>query len=197
MTSHRGLSLPELLTTLAVVAVAALMSVGLLGELATAGRTAAAAREMAITFAALRWRSVSVNRSHALAFERDTIGWHWYVVRDGNGNGVRTAEIRTGVDTRVSGPHRLEQRVAGVSFGFPPGGPFPRIPPRRGALRASDDPIDFGRSDLVSFSPLGTASSGTLYVTDGRHRLSGILLFGPTNRVRVWHFDTRVGRWKL
>ena len=53
----------------------------------------------------------------------------------------------------------------------------------------------FGRSDLVSFSPDGSASSGTLYVTDGRDGLYAVVLFGPTARVRVWRFDRRNGRW--
>ena len=55
----------------------------------------------------------------------------------------------------------------------------------------------FGRSDLISFGPLGTASGGTLYLTDSRHRLYAVVLYGRTARVRVWRYDTREGRWKL
>jgi hypothetical protein len=119
------------------------------------------------------------------------------VVEDGNGNGLRTAEIRRGVDPTISGPHHLQDRVEDVRLGFPPGGPFPRIPPRAGNIVDTDDPVQFGRSDIVAFSPLGRSSSGTLYITDGRRGLFGIVLFGPSTRVRVWRYDTVGGKWTL
>ena len=105
--------------------------------------------------------------------------------------------MRAGTDRTISGPHRLEDRVAGLYFGFPPAESIPGIPPRSGAISNLDDPVKFGRSNLISFSPLGTASSGTLYVTDRRHALRAVVLFGPAVRVRVWRFDTREVKWKL
>jgi hypothetical protein len=64
-------------------------------------------------------------------------------------------------------------------------------------LVAGDDPVRFGRSDLVSFTPVGSASSGTLYVTDRRHALFAVVLFGPTARLRVWRFVPAERRWTL
>jgi hypothetical protein len=57
--------------------------------------------------------------------------------------------------------------------------------------------VRFGRSDLVSFSPLGSASSGTIYVTDGRNALFAIVQFGPTSRLRVWRYRPLERRWTL
>ena len=119
------------------------------------------------------------------------------MVEDGNGNGLRTAEVRRGVDPTVSGPHHLQDQVEDVRLGFPPGGPFPRIPPRTGNIVDTDDPVQFGRSDIVAFSPLGRSSSGTLYVTDGRRGLFAIVLFGPATRARVWRYDSVGGKWSL
>jgi hypothetical protein len=132
-----------------------------------------------------------------LIFSRDGRGWSWYEVEDGNGNGLRTREIRRGTDRTLSGPHRMEDHDSRIKLGFPPGGPFPKIPPGTGWIDGTDDPIRFGRSDLVSFTPLGTGSSGTLYVTDGARQLLGVVLFGPTCRVRVWRFDWEERRWRL
>ena len=92
-------------------------------------------------------------------------------------------------------PHRLEDRVSGIRPGFPGDGPFPRIS-GPGTISNLDDPVQFGASNLISFSPLGRSSSGTLYLTDGRQQLYGVVLFGPTTRVRVWRYDARAGRWK-
>ncbi len=158
-------------------------------------RTAAAAREFAMLFHAMRWRSVSENRNVGLYFERSAGGWQWWQVDDGNGNGLRTAEVRNGVDPKRSGPYRLEANHRGVRLGFPQGNPVPDIPPRRGLL-AGGDPIRFGRSDLISFGPRGRSSSGTLFVTDGHRRLYGVLLYGATTRVRVWRWDREEQRWR-
>ena len=47
--------------------------------------------------------------------------------------------------------------MPGVFVGFNPG--VPELPPEKGVL--SGDPVRFGVSDMLSFSPLGTATPGT------------------------------------
>jgi Tfp pilus assembly protein FimT len=193
----RGFSLVDLMAALALAAIGLLIALPGLASIRTEGRVAAGARELALTFHALRWKSVAQNRNHGLLFESGDEGWVWYEVRDGNGNGLRTAEVRSGVDATLSGPHRLANRDGIVGLGFPPVQRLPNIPPRRGAIASLDDPVKFGRSDLVSFSPLGSSSSGTIYLTDGGNKLYAVVLFGPTARVRVWRYDIRQGTWKL
>lgn len=190
-----GLSLIEILAVVALLSIGLLVVVPSMASLASAGRAASGARHMAGTFQAMRWKSVSLHKGHGLLFEQGADGWAWVVARDGNGNGLRTAEVRRGIDPVLSGPHRLESLFEHVSLGFPPGGPFPRIPPRSGWIDTTD-PVQFGRSNLVGFGPLGTASSGTLYVSDGRHRLYAVVLYGRTAKIRIWRYDTRTGRWK-
>src|SRR6185295_16708703 len=121
----------------------------------------------------------------------------WYEVRDDNGNGLRVAEVKKGVDATLSGPHRLEDSVERVTLGFPPIGSIPKIPPDSGTIAGLEDPIRIGSTDLLTFSPLGTASSGTLYVTDGRNALYAIVLYGKTARLRVWRFDAWRRKWTL
>lgn len=194
---YRGVSLVELLAALVLIGVLTSVLLPTGAEMVADARAAAGAREMAATLQSMRWLAVSTNRSHGLFFDLDQRGWHWRVVRDGNGNGLRTAEVRDGTDPVVSGPYRMENSVQGLYLGFPSVSRVPAIPPRSGSIANLADPVKFGRSDLVSFSPLGTASSGTLYLTDRRHALRAVVLFGPTVRVRVWRFDTREARWKL
>ena len=197
MARYRGLSLVELLVALVLIGILTSVLLPTGAEMVADARAAAGAREMAATLQALRWKAVSANRSYGLFFSLDQRGWHWLVVRDGNGNGLRTAEVRSGIDPAVSGPHRMEDRVDGLYLGFPPVRSLPAIPPRSGSISNLSDPVKFGNSNLISFSPWGTASSGTLYLTDRRHALRAVVLFGPTVRVRVWRFDTREARWKL
>jgi hypothetical protein len=192
-----GHSLPDVLAVLAVVGLAASAAVPAVGEAVANARTGAGARQMALAFQAARWTAVATGVSHGLFFEHDAVGWRWTLVRDGNGNGLRVAEVRSGRDEVVEGPRRLEQRVNGAALGFPPGRRFPRIPPAHGLLEDDGDPVRFGGGDLVSFGPLGTSTSGTLYVTDRRRTLFAVVLYGTTVRVRVWRWDTRRERWTL
>jgi len=189
----RGYTLIEALVVLVLVALMAGVAVPALAELRARGRAAAGARYMAVLFQQMRWRSVARSRAHGLLFEHDGRGWTWRIAQDGNGNGMRTAEVSSGVDPTLSGPHRLDRVVEQVHLGFPGSGPFPRVPPGRGIIGDTIDPVQFGRSNLVSFTRLGRASSGTMYVTDGRRELFAVVLFGPTARVRVWRYDR--GRW--
>jgi prepilin-type N-terminal cleavage/methylation domain-containing protein len=193
----RGFSLAELMAALAIAAILLLIALPTIASMRIESRVAAGARELAMTFHALRWQSVATNKNHGLLFDRSENGWIWFVVQDGNGNGLRTAELRTGVDITLSGPHRIEESDGLIGLGFPPAASLPSIPPRRGAIGKLDDPVKFGRSNLVSFSPLGSSSSGTLYLTDGRYKLYAVVLFGPTARVRVWRFDIREREWRL
>ena len=190
-----GWSLIDALVALTVVGLLASWSAPLAARVVADAKTAAAAREFAMLFHAMRWRSVSENRNVGLFFERVGGAWQWWEVDDGNGNGLRTAEIRSGADLKRSGPHRVETTHRGVRLGFPTGNPVPNIPPRRGTL-SGPDPVRFGRSDVVSFSPRGRSSSGTLFLTDGRRRLYGVLLYGASARVRVWRWDDREMQWR-
>jgi prepilin-type N-terminal cleavage/methylation domain-containing protein len=195
MVGKRGMTLAELLVVLGILALLVGVAIPAAAYVRDQGRVAAGARYMATAFQAARWNSVAHRKARGFAFERLGSDWVFRIVEDGNGNGLRTSEVRKGVDRVLSGPHRLGEFVEGVEPGFPPGGPFPKIPPEKGFISDTSDPVQFGSSDLVSFTPLGSSSSGTLYLTDGREALYGVVLFGPTVRVRVWRYDRKAGRW--
>lgn len=197
MTAQKGYSLVETLAALAIGAIALAVTLPAAAQLRDAGRAAAGARSMASLLSSLRWKSTTSGTSTGLEFRKLGAEWSWREVRDGNGNGLRTAEIARGVDSVVSGDEALSTRVEHVRLGFPVSGTYPEAPPGTGSVKDGDDPVRFGRSDLISFSPLGASSSGTLYVTDGNDGLFAIVLFGPTTRLRVWRWNARERRWTL
>ena len=82
-----------------------------------------------------------------------------------------------------------------IRFGFPEGArpSDPSSPGRR--LEGLDDPIRFNRSDLASFGALGTATPGSLYLTDG-HRLVAVRVLNRTGRIRVLAWDRKTDRWR-
>lgn len=102
---------------------------------------------------------------------------------DGNGNGIRRADIRSGVDERIRGPWRLSDLFPGVRYGSPPsseGGPlFP--------------PLRIGRSHILSFSPIGSSTSGTIFLSNDQGFIYAVIVLGTTGRVRLARY--RNGRW--
>jgi hypothetical protein len=124
----------------------------------------------------------------AIRFERDGDRAYYSIYADGNRNGVRTADINSGVDRRVLGPLPLHGGASDVRVGINPG--LPEIPPDTGWL--SGDPIRFGSSDILSFSPLGTATPGTFYLA-GDGVQAAVRVNGSTARVRLW--TNRGSKW--
>jgi hypothetical protein len=126
----------------------------------------------------------------AIRFERRLAGEMYAVYADGNGNGVRSIDIRAGTDRLVAGPFPLTAGAPGVWVGINPDTPAP--PPARGTL--SGDPIRFGRSDILSFSPLGTATPGTFYLA-GDGAQAAVRVTGGSARVRLMTW--RGGAWRV
>ena len=94
-----------------------------------------------------------------------------------------SADILSGRDRLVSGPFPLSGGAPGVRVGINPG--IPALPPEQGQL--SGDPVRFGVSDILSFSPLGTATPGTFYLA-GDSGQAAVRVTGGSARVRlmVW-----------
>jgi hypothetical protein len=118
------------------------------------------------------------------------------VYGDGDGDGVLARDIDAGIDPELRRSVPLRRIGSSVRLGFPPGPP-PRDPgsPRR-RLGRLDDPIRFNRSDMVSFSPIGASTPGSLYFTDGRTRLAVVRVYGRTGKVKVMVYDRRTEEWK-
>lgn len=116
--------------------------------------------------------------------------------RDGDGDGVLTRDIDSGVDPQVQPPRRMAHLGRGFGFGFPPGPP-PMDPSSPGQpMDRLDDPIRFNQSDLASFDPLGTATPGSLYLTDRRSLLAAVRVTSRTGRIRVLRYDSRARAWR-
>lgn len=131
-----------------------------------------------------RARSIAVRSGAqtAIRFERGADGtWFYSTYLDGNHNGVLSADIRRGVDRRISEPRRLDGGAARVNVGIHPNVPAP--PPERGTLDPSR-PIQFGSASMLSFSPLGTATPGTFYLA-GELRQAAVRVSPGSARVRL------------
>jgi hypothetical protein len=143
-------------------------------------------------------RAMAANRGRyvAVRFHREEEGYRFAIYEDGNGNGVREADIKNGVDREISTPEKIESRFPGVQVRIVDRSKISKIPPAGGDLKNHHDPVKFGNSDLISFSPLGSSSSGTLYLSAGRYDMAGVKVFGPTVRIQIWIYDYFKDGWR-
>ena len=197
MTGRRGeagLSLAETSLALAILALLVLASAPLTAATLSRARVAAAAMEMAGSFARLRAQAIAEHRRVALRFTTGAGAPSFAVYADGDGDGVRSDDIALGRDPILEAARDLPSRYEGIDFGLLDVA-VPEVPPQSGAIPPGSDPIRFGSSDIVTFTPWGTATGGTVFVSDGRDTICAVVLYGKTGRIRTYRLDRSAGRW--
>jgi hypothetical protein len=192
-----GFSLFDLLAALAVIAIVAAVGLPELFRVTEQTRLGLGASEIASSLRLTRLYAVRHSANVAIKFSTAADGAVTYALfRDADGDGVRTADIDLGVDPQVEPWRPLSHLGRGVGFGFPPG-PLPRDPTSGRPIGGSrDDPIRFNNSDLASFSAAGTATPGSVYLTDGRRGLIIVRVTNVSGRVRTWRWDRDVALWR-
>jgi Tfp pilus assembly protein FimT len=140
--------------------------------------TVAAGRYLSGRIALARIQAVRRSQTVAIRFTWDGADASFRTYADGNGNGVRNADIASGIDTPIDSTLTLSSQFSGVVIG----------------TQDNDDPIRLGSSNLLSFTPLGTATPGTIYVRGESMQLA-IRIFGATGRTRLLRYDASTGDW--
>jgi hypothetical protein len=154
-------------------------------------RTAGAARYVAARLQRARMDAVARSAFVALQFTTDASGYTYAVYVDGNGNGVLARDIARGIDKRTLGPERLSDLFAGVEFGA-----LPSLPPvDAGGTLPGSDPVRLGTANSVSFGPMGTSTSGTLYIRGRGGAQYAARVYGDTGKTRLLKFDRGSRRW--
>jgi len=154
-------------------------------------RAAGAARYVAARFQ--RTRMMAITRSAAVAIRFTAVGatYSYTEYVDGNGNGVLTREIQSGVDPPIGPAEQLPQQFSGVDFGVLVGLP----PIDAGGTPPGADPIRLGSANSATFSPLGSATAGTVYILGRGGAQYAVRIFGATGKTRLLKFDRRTRRW--
>jgi len=195
MRPTQGFQLIELVLVLALIALIAGLTLPLISSGATAIELDLASAEVVSALRLSRATSIRLGVKVGIKFREQEAGvFTFSMYRDGDGDGVRTRDIDSGVDPPIGPPRNLHHLGRRARLGFPLG-PAPRDPgnPRR---RLPPDPVRFNRSDLASFSPLGGSTPGSIYLTDGRSRLRAVRVFGRTGKVRILRYDVRSETWR-
>ncbi len=193
----RGFNLVELIVVMAIGTLTAALVTPDVLRLSAALRVRIAAADVAGALRTARAMASREGSNTAVKFRTDEDGAVSYRLHtDGDGDGVKSSDIDSGVDPPVGPTRQIRHLGRQVTFGFPAGRP-PRDPadPRR-ILARLEDPIRFNRSDLASFNPLGGSTPGSVYLTDGRHHLTVVRLYGMTGKVQTLNYDRLTEEWK-
>ena len=186
--SAAGLSLVEVLFALSLAMTAAGVAVPALLEIDRAVKLRGAA-SFAMGYLQ-RARLEAVSRSATIGIRFRPLGEDWLLGAyiDANGNGVRSADVTAGVDPVLDEEVAFSARVASVRIARQAG-----VPDVNGD--AGGEAVRFGASRIASFARDGSASPGSLYLTDGRTQMA-VTVTAATGRVRLRQWDVSRSAWR-
>ncbi len=176
--SH-GYTLIELLFVGALAAILAGFTAPAVHAALTRSRTIAAARYLGSRMAMTRTYAVTRSANVAIRFNETGSDATFQMFADGNGNGVRNADITAGVDVPLDQPVALSALFPDVTI----------------AAADGDDPIRIGSTNLLSFTPLGTATPGSIFIRGGDGLQLALRVVGSTGRTRLLRYDATSKSW--
>ena len=188
-----GAALIDIIVAISLCFLMAVIAVPVIGGTLDRERTLVGAQYLAGQLQ--RARLDSLKRARSVAVRLQVIGdrTQFRLFADGNGNGVLQYDIDRGIDPPLAPAEWLDAEARDVSLRI-----NQHIIDVAGSngLAPGDDPLRIGNTSLLTFSPLGSATGGTLYVAAHRGPQMAIRVFGATGRVRVLMFDARTGQWQ-
>ena len=190
-----GFSVTELIAVLAILAAATAVAAPGAMQLKAALSVRSGAAQTRVAFLQARTQAIARGRYVGIKFRKNGNRYEWALYMDGNGNGVRTADIERGVDRPlgVAYPWNRNDVMPGILKGDRV--PDPADPGK--TLDRLDDPIRFNSSDICSFSPVGESTPGSVYLWDGRDRMAVVRVFGRSARLRTLYYHRGDKEWKL
>ena len=172
---------------MAVVAVVTIMGgIAASQVLSSANRSRgyAAARFFAGRLGLVRVQAVARGAAIGLRFDQEPRAITFSVFQDGDGNGIRSADIQSGIDRLLEPATALSDHFPGVDIGLSPDSP-------------ATEPVQLGRTNLLTFTPNGTATSGTIYISDRAGVQWAVRILGATGRTRVLRYDPATRKWHV
>jgi type II secretory pathway pseudopilin PulG len=184
-----------LIELVAAVGIAATVSAAAVPQLLVTvddSRALAAARYITSRLQETRMEAVTRTINVAMRIVQNGASYDYAVYADGNGNGVLSRDIQRGIDPAVHAAERLPERFTDTDFGVLPG--VPAVDPASAA--PGTDPIKLGSSNMVSFTAVGTSSTGTLYIRGKRSSQYAVIVFGETGKTRIMKYIAATRQWR-
>jgi len=188
-----GTTLIEIVVVVTIIGVIAMCAVPAFAAYRRQSSVLAAAHEMRTLLREIRSRAITRDRHSGVKFAKTGGNWTYTLYDDGNGNGISNADITKKIDRRYFGPAVVMPsfRTASISL-------LPKTirDPDGAKLLPTDPALQFGNSTICSFSPEGSGTAGTIYISDGVNNLYCVRVFGATGRLRMLRYDSGKQKWE-
>jgi hypothetical protein len=188
--SESGATVVEVLVALLVVAVLVALSSPVGASVIDATRARHAASFVSSRFRLARQQAVALGVNVGVVFDQTAGRWLVRVCLDGSRNGLRRADIQSGVDSCIDGPHDMTELFSGIDVAVDPSLRGP------GGEPGSPDPVRFGTADIVSFSPLGSCTAGSLFLRSRAGAQYAVRVGGGSGRIRVLRYEPATHAWR-
>ncbi len=133
-----------------------------------------------------RFEAVRRSAHVAIRFVPQPEGYWLQTYVDGNRQWrAHEQTSRLGVDRPITAGERLDYHFSGSRVRY--SAECDRH--RSGSVQHEADPIQIGSSTLLSFSPMGSSTSGTLFIHGLRGHQFAVRVLGATGRTRILEFN--------
>lgn len=192
--SERGFTLIEMLTTVAILGMIAAVAFPSMMTIQRRAAVRNAASELRAIFFAARMRAIARSHNCGVKFLKNVDGWSYALYDDGDGDGVRNDDITSGVDVCAQSARRVLASTEKRAFiGLPP---YALKDPDGDPLPPTKSPVSFNNSTICSFSAMGEATPGTIYITDSIEDVYAVRVFGASGRIRVMRWNRGKAKWE-
>lgn len=188
-----GFTLAEVLTVIAIIGLIVSISLPAFAQYRRNSGLRAATQEIRSIFHLARSRAIARGANCGVKFSRSGSRWVYALYDDGDGDGVRNDDIRSGRDLLFAGERVVlpEEHVADIGISG-----SVKDPDGSGTLSSTSSPIRFNASSLCSFSSDGSSTPGSIFLTDGDGGVSVVKVYGTTAKIRVLRYHADRGTWE-
>jgi hypothetical protein len=156
-------------------------------------RAGAAARFLLATFRSARVDAARRGTAVGLRFTRDAAGVTFTTHVDGDGDGLAGDDLLDGTDPALGPARRLEDDFPGVGIAI-----RSEVTEVEGvaSIAAGADAVRLGPRDVITFTPEGAASGGTVYLSGADGTVYAVRVQSSTGRARALVFNRVSGVWE-
>ena len=194
MRKEHGYSLADMLVVLAIIGMSVGVALPSFNSLRRRSAVRTAAAEIRAMFQEARMRAISSGNNSGFRFTKFGSEWRYAEYIDGDKDGLRNDDIATGIDRPLFPPRpvlMLDRGAATI------GVLTKTIPdPDGDKLTPTSSPIQFGRSQICSFSAMGECTPGTIYLIDGLGGIYAIRVYGATAKIRTLRWNDAKRKWE-
>jgi type II secretory pathway pseudopilin PulG len=187
-----GYSLLELVTALTLLGIILLCAIPAFGNYRRRMSIIAAADELRSILRETRSRAIASGRHAGVKFISGH-EWTYAIYEDGDGDGIRNDDITRGTERRTFGPAVVMPSFHLATIGLLK---TPVKDPDGDSLKPDASPVQFGRSTICAFSPIGGGTPGTIYLIDGGGQLWAARVYGNGGRVRLLRYHDGLRKWE-